>query len=134
MGGIPNRSESKGLDFNFSELIGESSLPESSINRLKRRAVMNMNFAREFGGIEPSYLMNDHTWARGDSGVKEIDTVKHPLQHALLMFKRNKYNPSSSAHSSSVKSEGKRLMTLPVIQEWLAGSEFGRNALRGKNK
>lgn len=87
------------------------------------RASLNASFMRNFGGIHPQFLVNDHEWSnRGweeSSKYKsKLQGIRSPLQHAFTLYQMGLYNTGDKNHTPAVKSEGQRLMKLPVIKEW----------------
>lgn len=87
------------------------------------RAVLNSSYMRNYGGIHPQFLVNDHEWAnRGweESAKykKQLQGITSPLEHAFTLYKLGLYNTGSKKHTSEVKKEGARLMSTPIIQKW----------------
>lgn len=87
------------------------------------RAVLNSSYMRNYGGIHPQFLVNDHEWAnRGweESAKykKQLQGITSPLEHAFTLYKLGLYNTGSKKHTSEVKKEGARLMNTPVVQQW----------------
>lgn len=87
------------------------------------RAMMNMSYARNYGGIHPQFLVNDHEYTNEgykntDIG-KTLENIQSPLQHAFTMFKHGLYNPGDPNHTKKVKSLGKQLVNTEEVQNWL---------------
>lgn len=98
----------------------------------KERAMLNSSYARNFGGIHPQFLINDHEWTiRGweeSNFYKNIlHNIKSPLEHGFTMYKHGIYNAGNPSHTSEVKKEAKRIKALPIIQEWAKNSPYVKN-------
>lgn len=94
----------------------------------ENRAIMNASFMRNYGGIYPQFMVNNHEWFQNgweDSKYGPKLKVASPLQQAFIMFKNGIYNSGERGHTQKVKNEGKRLMSLPIIQNWY--KQFLRN-------
>lgn len=102
-------------------------------------AAHNASFMRNFGGIHPQFAVNDHEWTnRGwEESPKygpKLKDIQSPLQHAFTMFDLGIYNTGDEDHKPKVEREGRRLMSLPVIQEWIKESPYAQEALKIKDK
>lgn len=86
------------------------------------RAALNASFARNYGGIYPQFLVNDHEWhQRGweeSSKYKHLKNIESPLEHAFNMFKLGIYNTGNKTHTKQVQKEGNRILELPIVQKW----------------
>jgi hypothetical protein len=90
------------------------------------RGAMNASYMRNFGGIYPQYLVNNHEWSnrgweQSPKYKEKLQGITSPLEHAFTQFKLGIYNPGDKNHTSNVKAEGARLMGLPVVQQWQKG-------------
>lgn len=95
----------------------------------QERAMLNSSFARNFGGIHPQFLINDHEWVnRGWEKSKEykdlLHDIKSPLEHGFTMYREGIYNTGNKYHTTAVKKEAKRIKELPIIQEWAEKSPY----------
>lgn len=135
-GALPNRSSTHGVDYDFGKKLGKSTIPLGANDSLKvDRAAYNSHFAKNYGGIEPSYLFNNHEWAvRGYKNKKELDTITHPMQHSLKIWQLGLFNPASSTHTKAVRKAGEGLMKNTNIKHWLENSKYAQEALAEEKK
>jgi hypothetical protein len=110
----------------------------SSFDKYKEneRAVMNMSYARNFGGVPSAYLLNDEAWYDYNSTPKAmknfVSKTGSPFEHALYYFKTGNYNNGEKGYNATVKQLGKTIFNTPIIQQWWKDSEYNpRNT--GKN-
>ena len=92
------------------------------------RAIMNMSYARNFGGIPSAYLLNDEAWYNYDTPHKSmqnfVSKTGSPFEHALYYFKTGNYNRGEKGYNNTVKQLGKQIFNTPVIQQWWKESEY----------
>ena len=102
----------------------------SSFDKYKEneRAVMNMSYARNFGGVPSAYLLNDEAWYDYNSTPKAmknfVSKTGSPFEHALYYFKTGNYNNGEKGYNSTVKQLGKTIFNTPIIQQWWKDSEY----------
>lgn len=85
------------------------------------RASQNMSVARNFGGIYPEFLVNDHDYSnRGwdNSKYKDKLDIDNPLIHAYTLFDLGLYNPGDVSHTSDVMKKGEEIYNTKVFQDW----------------
>lgn len=108
------------------------------------RAIMNMSYARNFGGIPSAYLLNDEAWYDYDTPHKSmqnfVSKTGSPFEHALYYFKTGDYNRGERGYNNTVKQLGKQIFNTPVIQQWWKESEYNPqnkhdngNVVHGRN-
>lgn len=109
----------------FKESFRKQNKREPSKEEVKafERASLNASYMRNYGGIHPQFLVNDHEWDdRGWEKSKQyknkLHGIKSPLQHAFTMYKMGIYNQGSSTHTKEVKDKGKSIMSTPVMKQW----------------
>lgn len=109
----------------FRESFRKQNRREPSKEEVKafERASLNASYMRNYGGIHPQFLVNDHEWDdRGWEQSKQyrdkLHGIKSPLQHAFTMYKMGIYNQGSSTHTKEVKEKGKALMNTSVMKQW----------------
>lgn len=124
-GAVPNLS-TKAWKVRFKKDNGRE--PTKEEVRQHENRVLNSSFARNFGGIYPQFLINDHEWT--DRGWEEsakyrdkLKDIKSPLEHGFTLYKMGLYNRGMSNHTNEVKSEGERLINTPIVQQWLRENE-----------
>lgn len=88
------------------------------------RASLNTSFMRNFGGIYPQFLVNDHEWTnRGWEDSPKYKTrlqnIQSPLEHAFTLYKMGLYNTKDKNHTSKVREEGNRLLKTNIVKNWL---------------
>lgn len=88
----------------------------------KERAVHNMSVARNFGGIYPEFLVNDHDysnlgWEQSAEYKDKLD-IQNPLIHAYTLFDLGKYNINDENHTKKVLKEGKRIYNTKAFKDW----------------
>ena len=92
------------------------------------RAIMNMSYARNFGGIPSAYLLNDEAWYDYDTPNKSmqnfVSKTGSPFEHALYYFKTGDYNRGERGYNNTVKQLGKQIFNTPVIQQWWKESKY----------
>ena len=79
---------------------------------------LNASVARNFGGIHPQFLINDHEWFKRGWGIKSLDKVASPLEHGFRLFKLGKYNTGEPEHTEKVRKAGNAAFNTPAIQNW----------------
>lgn len=127
LGAIPNYSI-KAVKDAYREKY-ERDMTKEQVQATERKA-HNSSVARNFGGIYPQFLVNDHEWfQRGwqDSPRyrERLESIKSPLEHAFTLYKLGLYNTGSSAHSGEVKKAGKDAMKTRVVKDWY--KEYRKN-------
>lgn len=128
MGATPNISTNAWID-SFIETTGRK--PTSEEIKTKERELLNTSFARNFGGIHPQFLINDHEWfKRGweDSNKYKniLKDIKSPLQHGLTLYKLGLYNTGDKYHKTKVQSAGNKAIKSKDVQNWLKTSEYAK--------
>lgn len=102
---------------------GETEAEKRQVNE-SNRALLNMSYARNFGGIPAASLINDHEWyTQGYSGTATarkygLDTLKSPLQHGLTLYKAGLYNPGDKGHTKRVRDLAEKIKKNPAYQNW----------------
>lgn len=97
------------------------SMPKEEQKQYERR-LYNMSYARNFGGIYPQFLINDHEWhQRGweDSKAKDLKNIESPLEHGYRLYKKGLYNTGDPNHSRKVKAKGRKILNTRVVKDWL---------------
>lgn len=125
-GAAPNMSTPAYIK-NFTKQHGVP--PTKEEIKQNERAMLNSSYARNFGGIHPQFLINDHEWTiRGweESNLYKnmLHDIKSPLEHGFTMYKHGIYNAGNPYHTSEVKKEARRIKSLPIIQEWAKNSPY----------
>lgn len=124
LGAIPNFSMKANLEAH-KEKYGKP-MPKDEQKALER-AAQNSSYMRNFGGIYPQFLINDHEYDnKGYKGSKYEYTTKieSPLEHGLTIYKLGLYNPKDVNHTSKVREAGKKAMKSKVLQDWYKNSEY----------
>lgn len=114
-GAIPNYSLKARKDAYFKKHGKE--MPKDVIKATERTA-LNSSVARNFGGIHPQFLINDHEWFQRGWGIKSLDKVASPLEHGFRLFKLGKYNTGEPEHTEEVRKAGNAAFNTPAIQNW----------------
>ena len=124
LGAIPNFSMKANLDAYKKQ--NNKLMPKDEQKALER-AAQNSSYMRNFGGIYPQFLINDHEYdSKGYKGSKYEYTTKieSPLEHGLTIYKLGLYNPKDVNHTSKVREAGKKAMKSKVLQDWYKNSEY----------
>lgn len=87
------------------------------------RECLNASYAKNFGGIYPNFLINNHDWynygwEQSNKYKKELGSIKSPLQHGFTIYKMGLYNTGDENHTQKVKEEGERLFKTKPIKLW----------------
>lgn len=97
------------------------SMPKEEQRQYERR-LYNMSYARNFGGIYPQFLINNHEWyQRGweDSKAKDLKNIDSPLEHGFRLYNKGLYNTGDPNHSKKVKAKGRKVLNTRVVKDWL---------------
>ena len=125
LGGIPLFSMKANLE-KYKEDHG-TEMPKPQQQALER-AALNSSYMRNFGGISPQFLINDHEYDtkgyKDSSKYKFLTEIQPPLEHGLTIYKMGKYNTKDPNHTEKVKSAGKKAMKSKVLQDWYKNSEY----------
>lgn len=92
-------------------------MTQKEIKTLERNA-LNSSVARNFGGIHPQYLINDHEWFQRGWDFKDLEDIASPLEHGFRLFRKGKYNTNDPEHTKKVRAEGNTVFNTPVVQQW----------------
>lgn len=97
--------------------------------KVYERKVMNSSYARNYGGIYPQFLINNHEWhQRGweesPTYKKKLQNIKSPLQHGFTLYDMGLYNTGDANHTKKVQEKGKQIMNTPAFQEYQKNSKF----------
>lgn len=133
LGAIPNFSMKANLDAYKKQ--NNKPMPKDEQKALER-AAQNSSYMRNFGGIYPQFLINDHEYdTKGYKGSKYnyTTTIESPLEHGLTLYKLGLYNPGDKNHTTKVREAGKKAMKSKVLQDWYESSEYtkGKKFLDG---
>lgn len=128
MGAIPNVS-TKAWEDSFMKTNGRK--PNNDEIKEFENKILNSSFARNFGGIHPQFLINNHEWfKRGweDSNKYKniLKDIKSPLQHGLTLYKLGLYNTGDKYHKTKVRSAGNKAIKSKDVQNWLKTSEYAK--------
>lgn len=128
LGAIPNTSINTDAYINGYIKRHGKSPTEEEINEYKRR-IMNSSFARNYGGIYPQFLINNHEWSeRGwEQSPKYkplLENIQSPLEHGFTLYKMGLYNTGDANHTKKVQNRGRQIMSTPVFQEYMKNSKF----------
>lgn len=120
LGASPNMS-TKGFKQSFSTINKRP--PTDDEIKAFERASLNASFMRNYGGIYPQFLVNDHEWddrgwEKSPQYKAKLSSIKSPLQHAFTMYKMGIYNTGDETHTSKVKAKGKKLMGTKAVKQW----------------
>lgn len=119
LGATPNYSLQANKEY-YKEKHG-TEMPKEVQDSLERRA-LNASLARNFGGIHPQFLVNDHEWyQRGweeSPKYSNLKKIKSPLEHAFTLFKMGLYNSGDTEHSKKIRSKGNQVFNTPIVQNW----------------
>jgi hypothetical protein len=115
MGAIPNYALD-GIKKAFKDKH-KREMTEEEIKHTERVA-LNSSVARNFGGIHPQYLINNHEWTNKGWTMKELNNIASPLEHGFTLYKLGKYNTGDPNHTHKVQKEGNRVFSTPIVQEW----------------
>lgn len=124
LGAIPNFSMKANLDA-YKEKY-DKPMPEDEQKALER-AAQNSSYMRNFGGIYPQFLINNHEYDNKgykDSKYNYITTIESPLEHGLTLYKLGLYNTGDKKHTTKVREAGKKAMKSKVLQDWYKNSEY----------
>ena len=103
-------------------------MPKEEQRQYERR-LYNMSYARNFGGIYPQFLINNHEWyKRGweTSKAKDLKDVASPLEHGYRLYKKGLYNTGDPYHSKKAKARGRQMLNTKVVKDWLSGTHKER--------
>lgn len=97
--------------------------------KAKERQSLNASYARNYGGIYPQFLINDHEWSsRGWEESKKykplLENINSPLEHGFTLFKMGLYNQNDTRHKNKVVEKGKKVMATPEFQEYMKESKY----------
>lgn len=126
LGATPNIS-TKAFISNF-EKVNKRKPTKEEIKSYERK-VMNSSYARNYGGIYPQFLINNHEWhLRGweesPAYKKKLQNIKSPLQYGFTLYDMGLYNTGDPNHTKKVQEKGKQIMNTPVFQEYQKNSNF----------
>lgn len=126
LGATPNISTKAYID-SYTKKNGKS--PSEEQIKAYERKTLNSSYARNYGGIYPQFLINNHEWfQRGweeSSKYKsKLENIKSPLEHGFTLYKMGLYNTGDSSHTKKVQEKGKQVMSTPAFQEYMKNSKF----------
>lgn len=126
LGATPNIS-TKAFISSF-EKVNKRKPTKEEIKTYERK-VMNSSYARNYGGIYPQFLINNHEWhQRGweesPAYKNKLQNIKSPLQHGFTLYDMGLYNTGDPNHTKKVQEKGKQIMNTPVFQEYQKNSKF----------
>lgn len=130
LGATPS-SSMKAYVENFERKYGRK--PTQEELQATERALMNTSYSRNYGGIHPQFLINNHEWTtRGWEESQKyksiLGNIKSPLEHGFKLFKLGLYNQGDPNHTKKVREKGKQIMSTPAFQEYMKKSKFHNNS------
>lgn len=126
LGATPNISTDAYIK-NYTKKHGKR--PTEEEIKAQERRTLNTSYARNYGGIYPQFLINNHEWAsRGwEESPKykdKLKNIKSPLEHGFVLFDMELYNRGDSNHYNKVVEKGKKVMATPEFQEYMKKSKY----------
>ena len=126
LGATPNVSTDAYIK-SFRKINGRD--PTEEEIKAQDRVSLNTSYARNYGGIYPQFLINNHEWtSRGwEESPKykdKLKNIKSPLEHGFVLFDMGLYNRGDSNHYNKVVEKGKKVMATPEFQEYMKKSKY----------
>lgn len=126
LGATPNISTKAYID-SYTKKNGKA--PSKEQIKEYEREVLNSSYARNYGGIYPQFLINNHEWfqrgwEQSPKYKSKLKNIKSPLEHGFTLYKMGVYNTGDSNHTKKVQEKGKQIMHTPAFQEYQKNSKF----------
>lgn len=126
LGAAPNISTEAYIDA-YTKKYGKA--PSGEQVKAYERKVLNSSYARNFGGIYPQFLINNHEWYKrgweeSNKYKSKLKNIKSPLEHGFTLYNMGLYNTGDANHTKKVQEKGKQIMSTPAFQEYQKNSKF----------
>lgn len=126
LGAAPNISTKAYID-SYTNKNGKA--PSEEQIKAYERKVLNSSYARNFGGIYPQFLINDHEWfERGweesNKYKSDLENIKSPLEHGFTLYNMGLYNTGDKTHSQKVKEKGNSIMQTEAFKNYQKKSKY----------
>lgn len=126
LGASPNLSTKAYID-SYKNKYGKA--PTEEQIKTYERKVLNSSYARNFGGIYPQFLINDHEWfERGweesNKYKSRLENIKSPLEHGFTLYNMGLYNTKDRTHSQKVKAKGNSIMQTEAFKNYQKKSKY----------
>lgn len=103
---------------------------EKEIKEFERQ-MLNTSFARNFNGIYPQFLINNHEWfQRGWEDTKHkkvLENIQSPLEHGFTLYRLGLFNKGDLNHKNKVKEIGRKVVSTSVFQNYQKNSKYHNN-------
>jgi hypothetical protein len=126
LGAAPNISTEAYID-SYTNKNGKA--PSKEQIKEYERKVMNSSFSRNYGGIYPQFLINNHEWHRrgweeSPTYKKKLQNIKSPLHYGFALYNMGLYNTGDVNHKKKVQEKGRQIMSTQAFQEYQKNSKF----------